>query len=106
MSSSSMLPQSSDAPTIVNGASTKAPDVYSLTVLVTNLDGQRTSARCGNLDLPPVEAATVREALSKLVKAAKALIIELSAAKQPIPWIEPPHEPAESESRFMVPLHT
>lgn len=106
MSSSSMLPQSSDAPMTIKGASAKAPDVYSLIVLVTKLDGQRTSARCGNLELPAVEAATVREALSKLVKTAKSLIIELSAAKQPIPWIEPPNEPSESESRFMVPLHT
>ena len=106
MSSSSMLPQSSDVPTIVNGASTSGPDVFSLIVLVNNLDGQRTSARCGNLDLPHVETATVREALSELVKSAKSLIIERSATKQPIPWIDPPHEPVESESRFMVPLHT
>lgn len=80
-------------------------DVYNLTVLVHRFQDGGTSARSANLPLASVEAASVRDAMSQLVRSAKKLIHEHVSCDNSIPWIDPPEEPSESESRFMVPLH-
>lgn len=79
--------------------------VYNLAVLVQSIAAGPTVARAANLSLEVVEAESVREALSQVVESAKALIAEHVAHGRQIPWVDPPREPTESESRFMVPLH-
>ena len=77
--------------------------VFSLTVLVTGKADGRSKARAANLPLKEVEAASVREALSRLVEEAKSFIGE--HVDSGIPWIDPPSPANDSESSFLVPLH-
>ena len=74
-------------------------------VLVRQWKDGATSARAANLALPEVRTDTVREALSGLVASARELIAGCISKDSNVPWIEPPIEPEECESRFMVPLH-
>ncbi len=84
---------------------TEAVGVYNLMVLVRQWKDGGTSARAANLPLAEVRTETVREALSGLVASAREAIADCIARDAPVPWITPPLEPAECESRFMVPLH-
>jgi hypothetical protein len=84
---------------------TEAVGVYNLMVLVRQWKDGGTSARAANLPIPEVRTETVREALSGLVASAREVIAECIAKDADVPWIEPPIEPEECESRFMVPLH-
>ncbi len=84
---------------------TEAVGVYNLMVLVRQWKDGGTSARAANLLLAEVRTETVREALSKLVASAREVIADCIAQKTEVPWIAPPNEPEECESRFMVPLH-
>ena len=83
----------------------EAVGVYNLMVLVRQWKDGRTSARAANLPLEEVQTETVREALSKLVGSARELIGGCISRDAQVPWISPPVEPEECESRFMVPLH-
>jgi hypothetical protein len=80
-------------------------DVYNLMVLVRQWKDGGTSARAANLPMREVQAETVREALATLVAGARELIADCLAHDNHVPWIDPPSEPEECESRFMVPLH-
>jgi hypothetical protein len=84
---------------------TEAVGVYNLMVLVRQWKDGGTSARAANLPLPEVRMNTVREALSGLVTSAREVIADCIARDAQVPWIAPPLEPEECESRFMVPLH-
>lgn len=84
---------------------TEAVGVYNLMVLVRQWKDGGTSARAANLPIPEVRTETVREALSGLVASAREVIAECIAKGAEVPWIVPPIEPEECESRFMVPLH-
>jgi hypothetical protein len=79
--------------------------VYNLMVLVRQWKDGGTSARAANLPLAEVRTDTVREALSTLVASAREVIADCIAKDADVPWIAPPVEPEECESRFMVPLH-
>lgn len=79
--------------------------VFNLTVLVRTGEKVPVVARAANLSIPEVEAQTIREALSQLVGAAKKEIGERASNSDSVPWIDPPNEPTESESRYLVPLH-
>ncbi|MEC8557571.1 MAG: hypothetical protein VXZ82_21425 [Planctomycetota bacterium] len=79
--------------------------VFNLTVLVRTGKKVPVVARAANLAIPQVEAQTIREALSKLVDAAKKEIGERASNSASVPWIDPPNQPTESESRYLVPLH-
>lgn len=80
-------------------------DVYNLLVLVRQYKEGGTSARAANLPISEVQASTVREALATLVASARQLISECLAEDTVVPWISPPVEADEADSRFMVPLH-
>ncbi len=80
-------------------------DVYNLLVLVKQWKDGGTSARAANLPIADVQAETVREALTSLVSSARQLITDNLARDNHVPWITPPLEAEECESRFMVPLH-
>ena len=79
--------------------------VYNLMVLVRRWKDGGTSARAANLPIPEVRTETVREALSGLVTSAREVIADCIARDAQVPWIAPPIEPDECESRFLVPLH-
>ncbi len=102
MSSSPLLSQLSDDDRV--GSGRKANQAFNLVVLVKERHSG-TSARAANLAIPMVEAATVREALNALVQEAKKLIAQHLATGCEVPWIHPPDEAADSESRFLVPMH-
>ena len=82
-----------------------AVGVYNLMVLVRQWKDGSTSARAANLPLAEVRTETVREALSALVRSARELIGDCLSRDAQVPWVTPPIEPEECESRFMVPLH-
>ena len=83
----------------------EAVGVYNLMVLVRQWKDGGTSARAANLPLAEVRTETVREALSSLARSARELIGECLSRDAEVPWVAPPIEPEECESRFMVPLH-
>ncbi len=97
-----LLPTARDAHATTVGLSDQ---VYNLMVLVRQSAGGETVARSANLAVEEVHAASVRAALSGIVAASKALIGEHLALDKAVPWLDPPATPAESESRFMVPVH-
>ena len=84
---------------------TEPVGVYNLMVLVRQWKDGGTSARAANLPIPEVRTETVREALSGLVTSARKVIADCIARDAQVPWIAPPIEPEECESRFLVPLH-
>ncbi len=97
------LPQAS--PEGSSSARMTTAEVYNLTVFVQHFSEGGTLARAANLPLDRAQAATVRDALSQLVSAAKQLIADHVSQDRPIPWTDPPSEATDGESRFMVPLH-
>lgn len=80
-------------------------EVYNLTILIRTSNGSGVSARAANLNLPIVQAATVRAALQKTVEIAKETIVRERNQGAEIPWLDPPNKPLEAESTFVVPLH-
>lgn len=86
-------------------ATTTVDQVYNLEVLVETMNSGKTRARAANLQLSPIEAATVREALSSVVNAAKELIRGQASSTGEIPWLPQPDSPKDNETRFLVPLH-
>ncbi|MCR9295629.1 MAG: hypothetical protein NXI32_23165 [bacterium] len=108
MSTSPLLPSQNTLPVSAEprtAASTEqAPQVFNLVVFVKAWEGA-VVARAANLAVPEVRAATMREALSGLVQNAKSLIEAKISQANTIPWTDPPSEPGETESRFVVPLH-
>ena len=87
------------------GSAEDAPNVFNLTVLVRAQDGVAVSARAANLDLPIVEENTLRAALNRIVGMAKGEIERQLGVSNEIAWVQPPLEPNEMESKFVVPLH-
>jgi hypothetical protein len=85
----------------------EAVQVYNLVALVeTSASNAAVRARAANINLDPVQASTIRDALNQLVLNAKAMLRNASAEPEASkPWIEPPLTPLESETRFVVPLH-
>lgn len=81
--------------------------VYNLVALVeTAGSNAAVRARAANINLDPVQASTIRDALNKLVTNAKAILHAANSEPEAdSPWIEPPNTPSESETRFVVPLH-
>jgi hypothetical protein len=80
--------------------------VFSLEVLMSTRSGPTSyQARLANLDLPVVVKSTPREAIAAIVDSAKKLIRESLASNKPIPWIDPKLNPAQGESRLVVPIH-
>lgn len=78
--------------------------VFNLIVLVSR-SGDRHVARITNLEIECVDAATPRDAISKICSAAKSILREMTSNKQEIPWRDPPAEKKPDESQFMVPVH-
>lgn len=62
-------------------------------------------ARVANLAELELDAGTEREALSKLVPKFKQRVADFTAAKTPIPWIEPPSPQAADEQVRLIPVH-
>ena len=62
--------------------------VFSCVVYVSKNGAGGVHARVANLAGFECDAANEREALSKLVSAFKQRVVELTAGKMPIPWIE------------------
>ncbi|MEM8734606.1 MAG: hypothetical protein AAGG44_10315 [Planctomycetota bacterium] len=88
-------------------AAPKDVPVYNLVALV-RTEPSGISASAANMSIESVSAATVREALSRLVNAAKASLSERaldSSDPSSAFWIDPPREAGENETRFVVPLH-
>ncbi len=93
---------------LLHASETARPDssqVYNLTVLIGTGNQKPVKARAANLDLPPIEATTVRDALSQISKAARELIRQCTENNTEVPWVHPPYDAKQAESRFMVPLH-
>lgn len=61
--------------------------------------------RVANLAGLECDAASEREALSKLVPQFKQRVVELTASKTPIPWMEPPSPQADGEQVRLIPVH-
>ena len=79
--------------------------VFSCVVYVSKNAAGDVHARVANLAGLECDAASEREALSKLVPAFKQFVSELTASKSPIPWIEPPSPRADDEQVRLIPVH-
>ena len=63
------------------------------------------SARVANLPGIVCTASTERDALSKIVKAFKHAVQELSEKNSVIPWIDPPSSKGPNEQTRFIPVH-
>lgn len=79
--------------------------VFSCVVYVSKNAAGGVHARVANLAGFESDAASEREALSKLVPAFKQRVAELTASKSDIPWIEPPSTKADNEQVRLIPVH-
>lgn len=79
--------------------------VFSCVVYVAKNASGGVHARVANLAELACDAASEREALSKLVPAFKQRMAELTASNTPIPWIEPPSPKADDEQVRLIPVH-
>lgn len=77
--------------------------VFNLVVYVAKVDSGF-KARIANLQIDEATAGTPRDALSRIVTAAKVIVRENYASKS-IPWIDPQHAKLPDEQQFMVPMH-
>ena len=102
MSTSPMVTPLKDAELSASGS--PPTQVYNLVVLVQR-QAASTRARAANLAIAAVEAPTVRAALNALVQQARQLISAQQSAGSEVPWITPPDEATDGESRFLVPMH-
>ncbi|HZL87185.1 MAG TPA: hypothetical protein VFB96_02315 [Pirellulaceae bacterium] len=86
----------------------KSPDVpvYNCVVIVSPRDEQGlVRARCATVAGLEAAGHSEREALSQVVSAFKATIARHLAAGLPIPWVEPPEQPAAGEQQRFIAVH-
>lgn len=88
--------QSSDAPEVPS---------FGCLVYVRPLPGGRIAARVANLAGIEMEAASERDALTKIVPQFKKTIQEHLQSQTAIPWIDPPSPIAEGEQKRFLPTH-
>lgn len=79
--------------------------VFSCVAYVSKRPTGGVHVRVANLAGLECDAASEREALSKLVPRFKQRVAELTASKSPIPWIEPPSPQASDEQIRLIPVH-
>jgi hypothetical protein len=80
--------------------------VYNCVVIVSPRDEQGiVRARCATVAGLDAEGRSEREALAQVVTAFKATITRHLAAGLPIPWIEPPQQPAAGEQQRFIAVH-
>lgn len=63
------------------------------------------SARVANLAGLSAEGATERDVLLSITRQFKSVILERTAEAKPIPWLDPPEQPAEGECQRFIPVH-
>ena len=89
-------------------AKMKSPDVpvYNCVVIVSPRDeAGMVCARCATIAGIDAAARSEREALSQVVAAFKATIARHLAADLPIPWIDPPAQPAPGQQQRFIAVH-
>lgn len=79
--------------------------VFSCIAYLSQKQASGVHARVANLAGLECDAASEREALSKLVPQFKQRVAELTASKKPIPWIEPPSPKQDDEQVRLIPVH-
>lgn len=79
--------------------------VFSCTAYLSKTPDGGVHARVANLAGIEYDAASEREALSKLVLAFKQRVAELTASQVPIPWLEPPSPQLDNEQVRLIPVH-
>ena len=77
---------------------------FSLTVFVGKTSGGY-SARVANLTMDEIQASSPRDALSKIVPKAKAVIATCYNTGKAVPWIDPANAKRDAEQQFLVPIH-
>jgi hypothetical protein len=80
--------------------------VYNCVVIVSpRNDAGMVHARCASVAGIDAAGRSEREALSQVVAAFKATVARHLAADLPIPWIDPPAQPAPGEQQRFVAVH-
>jgi hypothetical protein len=83
-----------------------AAPVYNCVVIVAPRDERGVvRARCATVSGLDAAGRSEREALSQVVAAFKGTIARHLAADLPIPWIEPPEQPAQGEQQRFIAVH-
>ena len=88
--------QSSDVPEVPS---------FGCLVYVQSLPGGRVKARVANLAGIEIEAASERDALTKVVPQFKKMIQDHMQSQTTIPWIDPPSPINEGEQKRFLPTH-
>lgn len=86
----------------------RSPDVpvYNCVAIISPRDDQGlVRARCATVAGIEGSGRSEREALSQVVTAFKATIARHLAAELPIPWIDPPQQPAAGEQQRFIAVH-
>lgn len=68
-------------------------------------DSGRRMGRVANLGGVTASGFSERDILTAIVKKFKAAVQEYTAAKQEIPWVEPPESPSDGEVQRFIPVH-
>lgn len=97
-------PNHSNSLNITGDAQPSVPTYACLVYVHTDEDGS-VIGRVANLAGIESRGASERFVLSKVTQAFKAQVMELHAAGQEIPWIEPPEPPADNERVRSIPMH-
>lgn len=80
--------------------------VYNCQVILTKPDESgRLRGRVANLAGISAEGYSERDVLTAIMKQFKAVTKELTAAGQPIPFIDPPETPSADEAERFIPVH-
>lgn len=78
---------------------------FGCVVYIRKIDKGRVSGRVANLDGLEIEAASERDVLAGLVKAAKRVLAQHLEQGEKIPWIDPPTDKQDGEQKRFLPLH-
>jgi hypothetical protein len=105
MSSPSDQPDAADRDPMSRMRSPDVP-VYNCVVIVSLADqAGQVRARCATIAGLEAVGRSEREALAQVVAAFKATIARHLAAGLPIPWIDPPMQPAAGEEQRYIGVH-
>lgn len=91
----------------IDHPSSNVPEVpsFGCIVYVSSTPKGRIKARVANLPGIEIEAASERDALTKIVKQFKNTIQDHIQAESTIPWIDPPSSIIEGEQKRFLPTH-
>ena len=96
----------SDSLPLLSGNDCSPVPVFNCQIILSKRESdQKIVGRVANLAGISVSGNTERDVLMQITRLFRAQVQALSEERVPIPWIDPPEEPAPGESQRFVPIH-